>query len=80
MPLDTLLARHARYYPEKVAVVLHAGATSSCEAIVAWVNERVSARFQKIGDVTILDAFPRSVAGKTLRRVIKQSYTEGEAT
>jgi len=72
---------HERWGETPVAaVVLRAGVTSSQEAIVTWVNERVSARFQKISDVTILDAFPRSVAGKTLRRVIKQSYTEGEVT
>lgn len=72
---------HERWGETPVAaVVLHAGATSSRETIIAWVNERVSARFQKIGDVTILDAFPRSVAGKTLRRVIKESYTEREVT
>lgn len=69
---------HERWGETPVAaVVLRSGATTSPEALVEWVNERVSARFQKISDAVVLEAFPRSVAGKTLRRVIKQSYTEG---
>lgn len=46
--------------------------------IVAWVNERVDARFQKIKDAIILQDFPRSAAGKTLKRTIKKTYLEGE--
>ena len=54
------------------------GETISADDLKAWVNERVSARYQKISDVVIMDAFPRSVAGKTLRRIMQQHYTEGE--
>lgn len=43
-----------------------------------WVNEHVSARFQKIGDVVVLDELPLSVAGKTLRREIKADYLLGK--
>jgi acyl-CoA synthetase (AMP-forming)/AMP-acid ligase II len=43
-----------------------------------WVNERVAARYQKVGAVIVLESFPLSVAGKTLRREIKSSYLEGE--
>jgi acyl-CoA synthetase (AMP-forming)/AMP-acid ligase II len=42
-----------------------------------WVNERVSARYQKVGAVIVLESFPLSVAGKTLRREIKADYLEG---
>ena len=45
--------------------------------IVTWVNDRVEARYQKIGDVVVLDEFPLSVAGKTLRREIRSAYVEG---
>jgi acyl-coenzyme A synthetase/AMP-(fatty) acid ligase len=48
------------------------------DAIRDWVNERVSARFQKIDAVRIVAALPRNVAGKTLRRVLQQAYLDGE--
>lgn len=45
-----------------------------------WINERVTARFQKVREVVIHQDFPLSVAGKTLRRVIRDDYMEGELT
>lgn len=48
------------------------------EEICTWVNERVEARYQKVGAVIVLDSFPLSVAGKTLRREIKSSYLDGK--
>jgi long-chain acyl-CoA synthetase len=47
------------------------------DEICSWVNERVEARYQKLGAVLVLEAFPLSVAGKTLRREIKSSYLDG---
>lgn len=47
-------------------------------AVRSWVNERVEARYQKIGEVIVLDEFPLSAAGKTLKREIKSSYLDGE--
>jgi len=46
--------------------------TAGAEAIAAWVNERIDARFQRIDRVEILDDFPRNVAGKTLKRVLRE--------
>jgi long-chain acyl-CoA synthetase len=46
------------------------------EELRRWVNERVEARYQKVGEIIILDEFPLSVAGKTLRRVIKAQFIE----
>lgn len=43
-----------------------------------WINDRVEARFQKVSDVVVLADFPLSVAGKTLRRVIREEYLSGE--
>jgi acyl-CoA synthetase (AMP-forming)/AMP-acid ligase II len=60
------------------AVMLRDGETISPDELKTWVNERVSARYQKISDIIIMDMFPRSVAGKTLRRVMQQHYTEDE--
>ncbi|MEA1902848.1 MAG: class I adenylate-forming enzyme family protein [Actinomycetota bacterium] len=42
----------------------------------SWINDRVEARYQKVGKVIVLEEFPLSVAGKTLRRVIKAQYTD----
>lgn len=39
-----------------------------------WVNERVEARFQKLESVLILEDFPRSTAGKTLKRVMREPF------
>ncbi|MDH5372488.1 MAG: AMP-binding protein [Acidimicrobiia bacterium] len=58
------------------AIVLQPGSTASGDEVRDWANERVSARFQKVSEVLVLEAFPRSVAGKTLRRIIKEDYVE----
>ncbi len=47
------------------------------DALVAWVNERVSAKFQRIHDVVVYEAFPRNVAGKTLKREMRDAYGKG---
>jgi acyl-CoA synthetase (AMP-forming)/AMP-acid ligase II len=57
-----------------VAVMLHPGASITGGELKEWVNQRVQARYQKVCDVVTLDIFPRSVAGKTLRRVVKEEY------
>jgi long-chain acyl-CoA synthetase len=46
------------------------------DVLVDWINDRVEARYQNVGEVIVLDEFPLSVAGKTLRRVIKSRYLE----
>jgi len=42
-----------------------------------WINHRVEARYQKVTRVIVMEEFPLSVAGKTLRRVLKSDYLEG---
>ena len=49
----------------------------TAEEIRDWSNGRVDARFQKIREVVVLEEFPLSVAGKTLRRVIRDDYLDG---
>ncbi len=56
------------------AVRLRPDATIAPEDLRDWVNDRVQARFQKVREVIVLEDFPRSVAGKTLRRVIRDEY------
>jgi acyl-CoA synthetase (AMP-forming)/AMP-acid ligase II len=56
------------------AVTLRPGADVDAEEIRVWANERVAARYQKLSAVFVMDAFPRNVAGKTLRREIRDLY------
>jgi acyl-CoA synthetase (AMP-forming)/AMP-acid ligase II len=59
------------------AVRLESGTKVTADRVREWVNDRVDARFQKLNAVVVLDEFPLSVAGKTLRRVIRDRYMEG---
>jgi acyl-CoA synthetase (AMP-forming)/AMP-acid ligase II len=56
------------------AVILREGESISAEQLRAWVNERVEARFQKISQIVFKDDFPRSVSGKTLKRVMREPF------
>ena len=42
--------------------------------LVSWINERVAAKFQRVLDCFIMANFPRNVAGKTLKRDIRDIY------
>ena len=42
--------------------------------IVSWTNKRVAAKYQRITGCIILSTFPRNVAGKTLKRKIRENY------
>ena len=56
------------------AVILRQGAGVTPEVLRAWINERVSARYQRVSRVDIRDDFPRSAAGKTLKRELRAPY------
>ena len=56
------------------AVVLHPQESVDAEELKKWVNERVGAKFQRIHDVVIMADFPRNVAGKTLKREMRDTY------
>jgi acyl-CoA synthetase (AMP-forming)/AMP-acid ligase II len=56
------------------AVVLRKGATVGRDDLIAWTNGRVAAKFQRIVDVVFLEEFPRNVAGKTLKREMRDAY------
>lgn len=47
--------------------------------LLAWINERVGAKFQRVSDVLIVERFPRNVAGKTLKRELRESYIAGKS-
>jgi long-chain acyl-CoA synthetase len=59
------------------AVILHQRDAISAEALRDWINEHVDAKNQRVHDVVILDEFPRSTAGKTLKRVLREPYWAG---
>jgi len=56
------------------AVIAKAGCTIDPVTLKEWINARVVAKFQRLSDLVVLDDFPRSVAGKTLKREIKADY------
>ncbi len=56
------------------AVVLRQSATITTQALKEWINEHVGARYQQVHDVVIMDDFPRNVAGKTLKRDMREEY------
>jgi len=59
------------------AVILHQTGAISEEALRDWINERVDARNQRVAAVAIVEDFPRSTAGKTLKRVLREPYWAG---
>jgi long-chain acyl-CoA synthetase len=56
------------------AVVLKKGAAVGRDDLIAWTNGRVAAKFQRIVDVVFFEEFPRNVAGKTLKREMRDTY------
>jgi acyl-CoA synthetase (AMP-forming)/AMP-acid ligase II len=56
------------------AVILREPGAVGARELVEWINARVGAKFQRVTDVMILDDFPRNVAGKTLKRVLREQY------
>jgi long-chain acyl-CoA synthetase len=56
------------------AVILRPGASVSEEELCRWINERVSAKYQRLSRVSIVGEFPRSAAGKTLKRELREPF------
>ncbi len=56
------------------AVILREGAACDPEALRDWINQRVAARYQRVSSVVVLPEFPRSAAGKTLKRELREPY------
>jgi long-chain acyl-CoA synthetase len=56
------------------AVVLVSGASIEAKALVDWTNRRVGAKYQRIREVLFRDEFPRTIAGKTLKRRMRAEY------
>jgi len=56
------------------AVILKESGAVEADELREWVNARVAARYQQVCKVLILEDFPRSVAGKTLKRVLRDEF------
>ena len=61
-------------------MVLKVGADATAAELRDWINERVAARYQRVQEVVILSDFPRSAAGKTLKRELREPWWAGRAT
>jgi long-chain acyl-CoA synthetase len=56
------------------AVILHTPGAIAAEELNVWINERVDAKNQRVRAVVIMEDFPRSTAGKTLKRILREPY------
>ena len=59
--------------PLAVVTLLEEGRATP-EELKNWINEHVAAKFQRVHDVVIMEEFPRNVAGKILKRVMRENY------
>jgi acyl-CoA synthetase (AMP-forming)/AMP-acid ligase II len=62
--------------PVAAVVLRHPGAAAEDE-LRAWINARVSARYQRVARVIVMDEFPRNAAGKTLKRELREPFWRG---
>jgi acyl-CoA synthetase (AMP-forming)/AMP-acid ligase II len=62
------------------AVILREPGAISADELRGWINARVEARYQQVQEVVVVDDFPRSTAGKTLKRVMREPYWAGRKT
>ena len=62
------------------AVILREPGAVAADDLRSWINARVEARYQQVQEVVIVEDFPRSTAGKTLKRVMREPYWAGRKT
>ena len=62
------------------AVILRHPGTVTADELRNWINDRVDAKHQRVHAVVIMEDFPRSTAGKTLKRVLREPYWVGQDT
>ena len=61
------------------ALVLREGAADDAAALCEWINARVAARYQRLREVVVVEALPRNIAGKTLKRELRERYLAARA-
>jgi long-chain acyl-CoA synthetase len=62
------------------AVILRKGAIVTSEALRDWINEHVDSKVQRVQTVVIMQDFPRTTAGKTLKRALREPYWAGHTS
>ncbi len=62
--------------PVATVVLRHPGAAIENEWR-EWINERVSARYQRVAHVIVMDEFPRNAAGKTRKHELREPFWRG---
>lgn len=56
------------------AIITTKGEETDTKQVRDWINARVGAKFQRLSDLFVLADFPRNVAGKTLKRDLRDQY------
>lgn len=59
------------------AVVPIAPGAVDAEVLKEWINARVGAKYQRVREVVLRADFPRNVAGKTLKRELREELSRG---
>jgi len=59
--------------PVAAVTLTQAGALTE-EELKEWINQHVSAKFQRVQHVVIMEEFPRNIAGKILKRVMREEF------
>jgi long-chain acyl-CoA synthetase len=62
------------------AIILKQPGAATPEDLRQWINERVAVAYQRVHTVVIMEDFPRNVAGKTLKRVMREPYWAEKGT
>lgn len=57
------------------AIILKEGATALADEIKQFANDRLEARYQKVTEVIVVPDFPKNVAGKILKRELRENYS-----
>ena len=56
------------------AATLSESGTITPEELMQWINRHVSAKFHRVQRVIIMDELPRNIAGKVLKRVMREQF------
>lgn len=69
---------HSDWGEAPVAAVVLKQDSRSCSAseILDWVNSQIEARYQKVHKIWFVPELPRNVAGKVLKRELRESFLE----
>jgi len=59
------------------AVILREPGMVTAKELCQWINGRVDAKNQRVHEVVLMEDFPRSTAGKTLKRILREPYWTG---